>query len=114
MSVLKDFDAQKLSNILSTKYYYVAASTLLLYDYILSFPQEITFVWQKRKTPATILFFLNRYISMAFCIIVLTSYFLPGWTESMYSISDEYPPLADILTNYSAVLDLPSWSSYRP
>ncbi|KAF8984595.1 hypothetical protein BDQ17DRAFT_1336175 [Cyathus striatus] len=47
-------DIQKLSNILSTKYYFVAASTLLLYDYILSFSQEIRLVWRERKTPEPI------------------------------------------------------------
>ncbi|KAF8224749.1 hypothetical protein L208DRAFT_471341 [Tricholoma matsutake] len=91
--------------ILSLKTYYTAIFTLLLYDYCLTFSAEIDLAWKPRKTFASILFFLNRYSSLAFFTVVMISYALPSWTQNVYvnismrcSSSSEYVVLEQVRT----------------
>ncbi|CAE7149568.1 unnamed protein product [Rhizoctonia solani] len=36
---------------------------LLIYDHILTFPEEVRFIWKAKKSPVVIMFLLNRYIT---------------------------------------------------
>ncbi|RPD64240.1 hypothetical protein L227DRAFT_560964 [Lentinus tigrinus ALCF2SS1-6] len=38
-----------------------SALAILAYDYLLTFPREVRFVWNRRFSPATALFLVNRY-----------------------------------------------------
>ena len=37
-------------------------TAILAYDYLLTFPREVRFVWTRKFSPATALFLLNRYL----------------------------------------------------
>jgi len=50
--------------ILWTKYGFVTTFALLVYDHILTFPEELEYVWRRNFTAATWLFFLNRYYAI--------------------------------------------------
>ncbi|KJA19136.1 hypothetical protein HYPSUDRAFT_907330 [Hypholoma sublateritium FD-334 SS-4] len=51
-----------LSSLSATKYANVASAALLVYDMILTFDQEVQYIWNAHKTLGTTIFFLNRYI----------------------------------------------------
>ena len=48
--------------------YYVQALTklagLFVYDYVLTFVQEVQLIWGRKITGATVLFWLNRYLTL--------------------------------------------------
>ncbi|KAH7100817.1 hypothetical protein BKA62DRAFT_234667 [Auriculariales sp. MPI-PUGE-AT-0066] len=48
--------------VLALRYLAFAAFSVLLYDYLLTFPDEVAYFWQGRKTWPSLLFFLNRYL----------------------------------------------------
>ncbi|RDB18386.1 hypothetical protein Hypma_000338 [Hypsizygus marmoreus] len=75
--------AQLASDIRAFKIYYTATWTLLAYDYCLTFLDEIEFAWNSEQTLASILFLLNRYLSLIFSTVVLISYYLPSWTYAV-------------------------------
>ncbi|CAE6417618.1 unnamed protein product [Rhizoctonia solani] len=41
----------------------VVGYALLIYDHILTFTDEIQFIWKAKRSPAVIMFLLNRYIT---------------------------------------------------
>ncbi|KAG8970784.1 hypothetical protein FRC03_000001, partial [Tulasnella sp. 419] len=41
----------------------IAGFTLLFYDYILTFADEVKFIWTSRRSLGKLLFFLNRYVT---------------------------------------------------
>uniref|UniRef100_A0A8H7XQE0 DUF6533 domain-containing protein n=1 Tax=Psilocybe cubensis TaxID=181762 RepID=A0A8H7XQE0_PSICU len=47
------------------KYAEVSATSVILYDYLLTLDQEITFLWTKRFSFTKLLFFVNRYYFVA-------------------------------------------------
>ena len=57
---------------------YVAA--ILAYDYLLTFPREVQFVWTRKFSPATALFLLNRYLIVLLYFLVFITLFpiIPG------------------------------------
>ncbi|KAI5122116.1 hypothetical protein M0805_002238 [Coniferiporia weirii] len=61
----------------STKYLAVACFTLLVYDYFLTFEQEVQLFWRRGLSLTRILFFLNRYFPPANFFIVLVWFFRP-------------------------------------
>ncbi|KIM75818.1 hypothetical protein PILCRDRAFT_665697 [Piloderma croceum F 1598] len=55
---------QVASETITSNYIIVASVTFLLYDYALTFAQEVEFVWQQKMGLGKALFLLNRYIPM--------------------------------------------------
>ena len=49
-------------------------SVVLLYDYCLTFIQEIELFWMSAWTGAAVLFFMNRYITLVFKIYAFLSF----------------------------------------
>ncbi|KAI0690627.1 hypothetical protein BC835DRAFT_1307812 [Cytidiella melzeri] len=47
-----------------------ASAALLLYDYLITLQREITTVWSRNCRPATILFLLNRYLSIIYGLLL--------------------------------------------
>ncbi|KAF8067955.1 hypothetical protein FPV67DRAFT_1494382 [Lyophyllum atratum] len=82
-------DIQKFSDILAVKRYYAAAYALLVYDYLITLLAEVEFSWKTGQSLASVLFLLNRYVSLIFSTTILLSYFLPSWTFSV-SICNNY------------------------
>ena len=56
-----------------------------MYDYIITFGQEIELFWTMNITGATVLFFANRYITLLFDIM--------GLVEPFGKFSDQVSPL---------------------
>ncbi|RDX48216.1 hypothetical protein OH76DRAFT_1312760, partial [Lentinus brumalis] len=48
---------------------------ILAYDYLLTFPREVRFVWSRKFSPATTLFLLNRYIIILLYFVDLITLF---------------------------------------
>ncbi|KAJ7749812.1 hypothetical protein DFH07DRAFT_552443 [Mycena maculata] len=48
----------------STGYLAVAALCVLLYDYLICFPQEVELMWRSRIGVAKIVYLWNRYFSL--------------------------------------------------
>lgn len=66
---------------LNTQYVGVAAFTILIWDHIVSFSDEVEYVWKGNKGPSVYLFFLNRYITPLGFIVNLYAYFATTWTH---------------------------------
>jgi len=54
-----------------TTYSYVAALTFLAYDIILSFSQEVKYIWRSKASPITVLYFIVRYYSLITIIAIV-------------------------------------------
>ena len=52
-----------------------AFTALILYDYILTFSQEVRWVWKQKITGASVIFFVNRYFMLVQVALVVTTNF---------------------------------------
>ncbi|KAF9255092.1 hypothetical protein L218DRAFT_1082020 [Marasmius fiardii PR-910] len=68
------------NDLFAYKLYFTAASGLCMYDYLLTFQDEVDYMWSEKKGIVFYLFIVNRYFALAFCIVTLVAYFLPSWT----------------------------------
>ncbi|KAI0794601.1 hypothetical protein C8Q74DRAFT_1249696 [Fomes fomentarius] len=71
-----DGDASIVADYLSLaieNYCVYSASALFIYDYIVTFSDEVRLFWGRRWTGATLLFFLNRYVSLGYYAVALIS-----------------------------------------
>ncbi|KAI0070570.1 hypothetical protein K474DRAFT_1680049 [Panus rudis PR-1116 ss-1] len=64
----------------------VAATTLLYYDYIMTLPAEIRCMWRRPINAGTILFFINRYISLLYRALMLVQ--MSSWAALDESVAD--------------------------
>ncbi|KAH9986928.1 hypothetical protein BJV74DRAFT_749465, partial [Russula compacta] len=58
----------------------VAAFTVLVWDHVITFSDEVEYIWKGRKGLATYLFFLNRYLIPLSFIINLWAYNRKSWS----------------------------------
>ncbi|TBU58956.1 hypothetical protein BD310DRAFT_906268 [Dichomitus squalens] len=66
----------------------VATATLVGYDYLTTFQQELALFWRSRPTLSSILFFFNRYLAIVYYIGMAPIRFFPSVTaEYDYVIS---------------------------
>jgi len=56
-----------------TKYGFVASLTLLIYDHITTFADEVELIWKRKFSLVTFLFFVNRYYAVSVVSIVIAS-----------------------------------------
>jgi len=68
-------------NSLLTKYVGVASFTILVWDHIITFPDEVELIWKGTKGPLVYLFFLIRYLIPLSFIVNLWAYFSTSWTH---------------------------------
>jgi len=98
------FDIQFLSETLSANYATMAFVMVLLYDYALTFEEEVEFIWQQKMNLGNILFILlsdiwfvftlplshagdqNRYIPMIDLVIILNSYTNRGVQQDKFCL----------------------------
>ena len=45
---------------------------IVLYDYVVTFDREVALFWRRRFNAATVLFFLTRYVFLAYTIFTLS------------------------------------------
>ncbi|KAF8575887.1 hypothetical protein K439DRAFT_710968 [Ramaria rubella] len=67
-------------NVLATKYYLAAAFTILLYDHMLSFSDELESIWKKSRAMITFVFLVNRYYTPAAMVAIMIGFFDNSWT----------------------------------
>ncbi|KAF9040758.1 hypothetical protein BJ165DRAFT_1491939 [Panaeolus papilionaceus] len=65
------------------KYFQVAATVMLFYDHMLTFSDEVERVWKQRFTGASLLFYINRYVTAMQAIILLDAFDDPIWTKGV-------------------------------
>jgi len=75
---MSQYDIQFISETKVANYVVVAFVMALLYDYLLTFGEEVEFVWQQRMSLGKILFLLNRYIPMIDLVVVMNSWTNPA------------------------------------
>ncbi|KZV90696.1 hypothetical protein EXIGLDRAFT_720135 [Exidia glandulosa HHB12029] len=62
----------------TTKYVWVSALAILLYEYALTFEDERRWIWGRRFGGLQALFYLNRYLPIIYQIINIVCFSLPG------------------------------------
>ncbi|TFK35061.1 hypothetical protein BDQ12DRAFT_688738 [Crucibulum laeve] len=73
------------TNLKAAKYFQLAAFIVLLYDHILTFPEEVQRIWSQKLSVASILFLINRYITPIQFVIIIDAFHDPIWTETVSS-----------------------------
>ncbi|PVF97333.1 hypothetical protein CPB86DRAFT_857104 [Serendipita vermifera] len=58
-----------LTNLNASYYLTASAAVILLYDYILTFSDEVEHVWRKPVTLVTVLFYINRYLPIPIMLV---------------------------------------------
>lgn len=72
---------ENLQQILAGKYFFLATLTVLLYDHLLTLPEEVSTVWKKKKTYVLCLFLLIRYYAPIAVSIVAVGFFSTAMTR---------------------------------
>ena len=49
-------------------------TALVVFEYIITFGTEVQLFWGRRVTGASILFFINRYMRLAYALLCVTTY----------------------------------------
>ncbi|KAI0267290.1 hypothetical protein BC834DRAFT_1040623 [Gloeopeniophorella convolvens] len=73
---------ENLKQIQIGKYFFLGAITMLLYDHLLTLPDEVQTVWKKKKTFALYLFILVRYYAPLAVSVVAFGYFSTEMTRA--------------------------------
>lgn len=58
-------------------------SALIFYEHLMTLSQEVRLVWGHKLTGATVIFFLNRYLLLAFGVATLLQVF--AWDTALVS-----------------------------
>ena len=62
---------------------------LLAYDYLLTFSGEIQFVWSRKFSGATVVFVLNRYVTLFSKIVLpISTFWWPNQTDQVRRTAD--------------------------
>jgi len=60
---------------INTKFAIVACYAAVVYDYILTFPEEIKYIWKRRFSVVTFVYFINRYYALCdFTLLVFVEF----------------------------------------
>jgi len=68
------------SDTIRTNYVGFASFTILVWDHVITFSDEVEYIWKGKKGPIIYLFLLNRYFTPLGFIINLFAYLSPSWT----------------------------------
>ncbi|KAF9453115.1 hypothetical protein P691DRAFT_659231, partial [Macrolepiota fuliginosa MF-IS2] len=79
-----------------------AGFTILIWDHIVTFADEVEYVWKRRKGPVTYLFLLNRYLMPLGFIVNLMAYLSPLWTTEVRG--DQNYPLCNRFIRYEGAM----------
>ncbi|OCH84035.1 hypothetical protein OBBRIDRAFT_840014 [Obba rivulosa] len=72
--------AMAAKNLQAAKMFSLASCTMLWYDIILTFGDEVEKIWKQRFTGATVLWFINRYALPLGFIVITISFHDPSWS----------------------------------
>ncbi|KAH7913952.1 hypothetical protein BJ138DRAFT_1214535 [Hygrophoropsis aurantiaca] len=76
-----------IKDIRETIYVGIVGFTVLIWDHLITFDDEIELIWQGKKGLLVYLFLLNRYITPLGFIINMVAYTLPSWPKSTFVIN---------------------------
>lgn len=79
-STLQQTVIREKTELYSTNYVGLAGFTMLFYDHLLTFPDEVQYIWFKSKRTISWLFLFNRYITPLGFIVNLNAYLSPAWS----------------------------------
>ncbi|OSX61290.1 hypothetical protein POSPLADRAFT_1182434 [Postia placenta MAD-698-R-SB12] len=65
----------------------VAATTLIFYDYFLTFSREVRCIWGRKFSGATVIFMLNRYLTLVYRVLMLVD-MLP-WQSQPQTVAND-------------------------
>jgi len=77
-----------------TKYGFVACFALLLYDNVTTLADEVELMWKRKFSAVTLLFFINRYYSVAALCIGIFENIIPAFTPTICKRMLLFQPLA--------------------
>ncbi|KAJ7366491.1 hypothetical protein DFH08DRAFT_834476 [Mycena albidolilacea] len=69
-----------ISDTIRTNFVGFASFTLLVWDHVITFSDEVEYIWKGKKGPIIYLFIFNRYFTPLGFIINLYAYLSPSWT----------------------------------
>ncbi|KAH7924509.1 hypothetical protein BV22DRAFT_1035014 [Leucogyrophana mollusca] len=72
----------ELSNIQSVYYATMASVAVIIYDQILNFSQEVDFIWNRRWTIVTALYFVARYCGPVSQFTAMAAVLPFNWTPA--------------------------------
>ncbi|KAI0325781.1 hypothetical protein GY45DRAFT_197631 [Cubamyces sp. BRFM 1775] len=85
-------------HLMAAKMYSLASCVMLFYDIAITFGDEVEKIWKQRFTGATVLWFLNRYLSPLGYIVVIVSFQDPGWSKATCQRYVLYPEVLKVFT----------------
>ncbi|KAI9067813.1 hypothetical protein FKP32DRAFT_226061 [Trametes sanguinea] len=85
-------------HLMAAKIYSLAACVMLFYDMALTFGDEVEKIWKQRFTGATVLWFLNRYLSPLGYIVVIVSFHDPSWSKTTCQRYVLFPEVLKVFT----------------
>ncbi|KAI0826983.1 hypothetical protein BC628DRAFT_1319159, partial [Trametes gibbosa] len=86
------------SHRLAAKMFSLASCVMLFYDIFITFGDEVEKIWKQRFTGATVLWFLNRYLSPLGYIVIIVSFHDPSWSKATCQRYVLYPEILKIFT----------------
>jgi len=106
------FNVNDIERLTASKYVNAVGMMILLWDHILTFPDEVQLIWKARLSSAKVLFLVNRYM-VPFTMIVQTHEFsgLEGYLslaccKAWYAIGVSVGTLSIATTNFLILLRL--------
>ncbi|KAG2059087.1 hypothetical protein BDR06DRAFT_949744 [Suillus hirtellus] len=102
---ITDLDAQQITSRSLCAYAVLAGNSILIYDHVLTLPEEFAFIWRRPKGLAAVLFLLNRYLALLG--------FICSMVVELFIISDEESSFAVIyVLNSSVIMAMRTYALY--
>ncbi|KAL1941568.1 hypothetical protein VTO73DRAFT_7007 [Trametes versicolor] len=86
-------------HLLAAKMFSLASCVMLFYDIAITFGDEVEKIWKQRFTGATVLWFMNRYLSPLGYIVIIVSFHDPSWSKATCQRYVLYPEALKIVTS---------------
>ncbi|KAG0702176.1 hypothetical protein DFH29DRAFT_511557 [Suillus ampliporus] len=74
-------DTSETKQLLMHFYIVLVANSILIYDHMVTLPEEIAFIWCRLRTLSAMLFLVNRYVALFGNIYALFIDFVPQSDE---------------------------------
>ncbi|EJD07873.1 uncharacterized protein FOMMEDRAFT_138010 [Fomitiporia mediterranea MF3/22] len=91
--------ATQADHLMAAKMFSLACCVMLFYDILITFGDEVEKIWKQRFSFATILWFMNRYLSPLGYVVVIVSFHDPDWSKSACNRYVLYPEVLKIFTS---------------
>ncbi|KAJ7903809.1 hypothetical protein B0H14DRAFT_3421985 [Mycena olivaceomarginata] len=89
-----------ISDTIRTNFVGFASFTILVWDHVITFSDEVEYIWKGKKGPIIYLFIFNRYFTPLGFIINLYAYLSPSWTVERFVIyipaPHQYPEVSNL------------------